>query len=228
MSRSLISDSSEITRLYCCIWCLLVQRSVLVWNKLSQVGEWPDQIWAMHIIWTKLTRFININMFPLDNSVNFTEANSVSETSNLMCKTNIIGIVVGCLKFTTQKIILTRLCITITIVYNKVDCWFSIFWAINLIRSLSFQVHFPQVGYVWSSSRHVNRSLNADTLRKYTTKSDQIYSCNFCSYTTGNATNMINHLRMHLNIKPFKCKLCDYASTTKQAVTLHMANRHKL
>lgn len=57
---------------------------------------------------------------------------------------------------------------------------------------------------------------------------DKLYNfvCYVCPYHTSQSVHMRPHIRRHLGHKPYKCSFCDYKSSEKNAVVVHMRIRH--
>ena len=56
------------------------------------------------------------------------------------------------------------------------------------------------------------------------------YKCKICNFTENSSlrkcTNMRRHVMAHLNYKRYRCKYCDFASTTTCMTKGHVKRRH--
>lgn len=52
--------------------------------------------------------------------------------------------------------------------------------------------------------------------------------CIFCDYHTHMKCHMIDHVRRHIDVKPFECSYCTYRSTTKSNLKKHMKIKHNV
>lgn len=54
------------------------------------------------------------------------------------------------------------------------------------------------------------------------------YECNVgtCHYSTGDKSNLLQHMRTHTGQKPFECKICNFGFTTKANCERHVKNKH--
>ncbi|XP_058054977.1 uncharacterized protein LOC131206445 [Anopheles bellator] len=53
-----------------------------------------------------------------------------------------------------------------------------------------------------------------------------VYSCNMCSYRTAEKTQYDDHLRKHIKLKPFKCRVCLMRFETREQASVH-AKQHQ-
>ena len=60
-------------------------------------------------------------------------------------------------------------------------------------------------------------------------ETNKAWVCRWCDYTTtASQYKLTQHVNsVHLNFKPFKCDLCDYAAMTRKEVTYHVQRYHK-
>lgn len=52
------------------------------------------------------------------------------------------------------------------------------------------------------------------------------HQCMLCPHTATFPSNMKRHIMAHLGIKPFKCAYCDFQSTLRGDLTVHLKKRH--
>ncbi|VDP85027.1 unnamed protein product [Echinostoma caproni] len=50
--------------------------------------------------------------------------------------------------------------------------------------------------------------------------------CTICSYKAQNQSKLHNHMAGHMNLKPFKCPICDHRSNYKWDVRKHLRSQH--
>ena len=67
-----------------------------------------------------------------------------------------------------------------------------------------------------------------DRIRLYTKEIGNRWFCTFknCKYSGYRWFHMVVHVRRHLNLKPYLCNFCSYASIQKSAVIRHTTKRH--
>ncbi|XP_055529770.1 putative uncharacterized protein DDB_G0271606 isoform X2 [Wyeomyia smithii] len=52
----------------------------------------------------------------------------------------------------------------------------------------------------------------------------QLYACNMCTYKTPDKQNHDDHLRKHIKLKPFKCRVCLMRFETREQASIHAKN----
>lgn len=52
----------------------------------------------------------------------------------------------------------------------------------------------------------------------------QLYACNMCTYKTPDKQNYDDHLRKHIKLKPFKCRVCLMRFETREQASIHAKN----
>lgn len=52
----------------------------------------------------------------------------------------------------------------------------------------------------------------------------QLYACNMCTYKTPDKQNYDDHLRKHIKLKPFKCRVCLMRFETREQASVHAKN----
>ncbi len=55
---------------------------------------------------------------------------------------------------------------------------------------------------------------------------DHRYKCIFCVFSSQHKGDMQRHTRVHTGEKPFKCTVCNYASTQSPPLSTHMRSKH--
>lgn len=67
----------------------------------------------------------------------------------------------------------------------------------------------------------VNVTSTTGTGTGVSTTTNQLYSCIMCQYKTPDKTNYDDHLRKHIKMKPFKCRICSMRFETRDQASLH-------
>lgn len=52
----------------------------------------------------------------------------------------------------------------------------------------------------------------------------QLFACNMCTYKTPDKQNYDDHLRKHIKLKPFKCRVCLMRFETREQASIHAKN----
>lgn len=52
------------------------------------------------------------------------------------------------------------------------------------------------------------------------------FSCDQCSYSTGDHNSLRRHKLRHLKLKPYNCNLCNYACIQSSTYKVHLKNKH--
>ena len=68
---------------------------------------------------------------------------------------------------------------------------------------------------------------NALVTHKRTHTGEKPFKCDLCNYATSFSSTLVTHKRTHTGEKPFKCTLCSYASAHRVSLNAHMNNKHK-
>lgn len=66
---------------------------------------------------------------------------------------------------------------------------------------------------------------NVDSLKTENQFEDPLV-CTVCSYRAQNQSKLQNHMTGHMNLKPFKCPICDHRSNYKWDVRKHLRTQH--
>uniref|UniRef100_A0A182QTX1 C2H2-type domain-containing protein n=1 Tax=Anopheles farauti TaxID=69004 RepID=A0A182QTX1_9DIPT len=67
---------------------------------------------------------------------------------------------------------------------------------------------------------------NTNTSGTTTTTTTVLYSCNVCTYKTTDKQSYDDHLRKHIKLKPFKCRVCLMRFETREQASIH-AKQHQ-
>ena len=103
----------------------------------------------------------------------------------------------------------------------------------NLPAGLS--VHHPvgspiRAGAYYQQQAVVDTALSSryDDRSRGTKRTRRDYPCSICGRVFSCATNVKAHIRVHLGLKPFRCRVCGREGVRKEHILGHLINVHKI